>query len=174
MRTHVFADDRWPTVLPAVVAWLVVATLSPWLNEILPPRRFEPRLPDVSAPFRPHSEIVSVVPGLFSALAIALAVGCLVEITKFLVFRRVRVAASLHAAFTMFQILLLIDLLRMHALDWYWYALHFARLVELTSGPLPRNVPPIPAPWLSFAGLLLAVAATLRSSPRSRAVLPSS
>jgi hypothetical protein len=145
----------WAGLL-ALAAWLLVAApLGPVIQR-LPPNRFEFALPRVSVPYTPGADVVSAVPDLFSALALAAACLLVAELAKanlvVAVQRRIRLGLS---AFVLYQITLFIDILRKHAWDWYGYILYFLRLTPLRYDQPRPEVLPLTSPWLSFLALLL-------------------
>jgi hypothetical protein len=147
--------------VPSVAAWCLAAFTPDALLEALPPERWEPRLPAVSVPFAAGSDVISLVPSLFSALAVAVMCCLLVEAAKLYAGHRYgRCATGPCLMLLLLQLALALDTLRLRAPDWYGYSLHFARLVQLRwEHPLP-DVVPLPAPWLSLAVLLASLIVT--------------
>jgi hypothetical protein len=157
--------------LPSVVAWLIVAFTPAVLLEELPPERWVPKLPAVSVPFAVGSDVISLVPSLFSALTIAAFCCLMVELTKLYLLRYGKKATTSYLTLLLFQVGLALDALRLRAPDWYGYGLHFVRLIQLRwERPLP-DVLPIPGPWLSF-GLLLASLITVGRCMRGAHEIP--
>lgn len=146
------------SLLGCLAGWLLVAATPTWLSERLPPERWEPRLPAVSAPYTPQSDVVSLVPDLFTALFVGAAACLLVEVSKATASWKRRAPLLQYCASTLLQMALALDALRTHAPDWYVYTLHFARLGPLTwQRPWPDPLP-IPSPWLSLIMLIVTLA----------------
>lgn len=135
-----------------LLAWLLAALPFRETVESLAPELYEFGLPRVCVPYVHGSDVVSTVPFFFSALAWALLGVLLVEVAKIVVAAQRRVALSV--ALLLFQVTFVIDVLRIHAWDWYGYGLYFARLLVLSHDNPRPEILPIPPPWLSFTLLL--------------------
>lgn len=146
----------------SILAWsLAVLPLGSFV-ENLAPDRFEFSLPRVCVPYTPGTDVVSTVPFLFSAAALALAGLLVVEVAKLLVTASPTRRTALPLALSVFQITLAIDILRKYAWDWYGYGLYFARLISLSYERPKPEVLPVPTPWCSFIMLLVCLALLLR------------
>lgn len=146
------------SLLPSLVGWVLVAAAPECAVERLPPERWEPRLPAVSAPYEYGSDVVSLVPNLFVALTLGAAACLLVEFSKAVVVRCSRLGIVKYVVLTLMQIGLIVDALRAYAADWYVYILHFARVAPLSwQKPWPEILP-LPSPWPSFFLLAISVA----------------
>jgi hypothetical protein len=160
---------RVSAVAISMLGWLIAAASPNWLvDEMLPPKRFEPFLPLVSAPFAYGSDVVSVVPDLYSAATIGLTSALVVEVAKMVLLRLGSRALGAYLSFCLLQATLVIDVLRRFAVDWYGYLLHFFRLAKLSNEvryPEPLLIPP---PFLSLLCLMatsLYLLVLLRSRP---------
>jgi YD repeat-containing protein len=74
------------------------------------------------------SKVVSLVPDLFSALTIAFLALLLSEIAKILAITIPGRRISFYVTFSVYQLILMIDVLRKYAWDWYGYLLYFSRI----------------------------------------------
>lgn len=139
----------------ALASWFPVALPARSIQHWLPPNRYEFGLPRVCVPYTPGSDVVSLVPDLFSALAVAGLCLVLSEIAKFLISRLTVHNTPLCLALSAYQVTLVVDALRSYAWDWYGYFLYFARFIELRYDEPRPEIIPIPAPWMSLTALLL-------------------
>lgn len=144
-------------VLFAFAAWLLVAAPLAWLFDWLPPARYEFGLPLVCVPYTPGTDVVSLVPDLFSALALACLCVLMVEIAKAMISALPGRQTWSYTLLSIYQASLLIDVLRKYAWDWYGYLLYFTRLITLSYDRPRPEVLPIPPPWLSFLLFLACV-----------------
>jgi hypothetical protein len=141
--------------LLAFVAWLPAALSFPSALEWLPPNRYEFSVPRVCVPYTPGADVVSLVPDLFSALTIASLCLLLVEVAKAMAAKLPRWSNVCHSSFVVYQVTLIVDVLRGYAWDWYGYLLYYARLITL-SYSLPRpEILPLATPWLSLVALVV-------------------
>lgn len=138
----------------ALAAWLLVAIPSTSIQKLLPPNRYEFGLPRVCVPYTPGTDVVSLVPDLFSALAIIFLSLLLCEIAKILTIALPGRRTFFYVAFSVYQLTLVVDSLRKFAWDWYGYALYFARLISLSYDRPEPEILPIPSPWLSLLALM--------------------
>jgi hypothetical protein len=152
MRPYSFAIR--PGLL-AFAAWLPVVLPSASTLEWLPPNRYELSVPRVCVPYSPGTDVVSLVPDLFSALTIAVLCLLLVEVAKVMVAALPRRQTLRYVAFAVYQATLMVDVLRHYAWDWYGYLLYFSRLITLSHNHPRPEILPLPSPWLSFLPLLL-------------------
>lgn len=137
----------------ALAAWLLVAIPSISVQEWLPPNRYEFGVPRVCVPYTPGTDVVSLVPDLFSALAIACLCLVLTEVAKVSVIG-LPGHLPLYGTFLIFQATLVVDVLRKYAWDWYGYLLYYLRLTNLSYDQPRPEILPIPSPWLSMFVLL--------------------
>jgi hypothetical protein len=154
--------------LLALVSWLLVAVPSPSILEWLPPNRYEFGLPRVCVPYTPGTDVVSLVPDLFSALAIAFLCLLLTEIAKTMIAAVPGRRALTHVAFSVYQATLVVDIIRKYAWDWYGYLLYFARLIQLSYDRPRPEVLPVSSPWLSLLALLACMSVHVFSQDRDR------
>jgi hypothetical protein len=68
--------------VPNVAAWWLAGFTPASLLEAMPPELWEPKLPAVSVPFSAGSDVISLVPTLFSALGVAALCCLIMEATK--------------------------------------------------------------------------------------------
>ena len=149
-------------LLQNIAAWSLAAFTPAALLEELPPERWVPKLPAVSVPFAARSDVISLVPSLFSALVVTAVCCLLVEATKLYLLRYGPRATGSYLTLLLLQLALAVDAMRLRAPDWYGYGLHFGRLIQLRwDRPLP-DILPIPAPWLSLAILLASLSLAWR------------
>ena len=143
----------------AVLGWILSALVpEETVFYHLAPEHLEPSLPLVSAPFRPGSDVVSVVPWLFGAIAVAVVATFLVELGKVaLLVAGVR-SIGAFMLLGLLQLSIGLDVLRRLATDWYGYALHFLRLASLSHEVRFPDPLPIPAPYFSLIVLVAASA----------------
>jgi hypothetical protein len=138
----------------ALASWLFAAIPSPSIQEWLPPNRYEFGLPRVCVPYTPGTDVVSLVPDLFSALTIVCLCLLLSEVAKIMSTVLPGRRIAFYVAFSIYQATLVIDVLRRFSWDWYGYLLYFARLTKLSYNRPQPEVLPIPSPWLSLLALL--------------------
>lgn len=141
--------------LLAFAAWLPIAAPLTSFLEHLPPNRYEFGLPRVCVPYTQGTDVVSLVPDLFSALTLAALCVLVAELAKVMASALPGRRSLRHLCLTLYQITLVLDILRKYAWDWYGYLLYFARLISLSHDRPRPEVIPIPPPWLSL--LLLCV-----------------
>lgn len=146
------------SALLTALAWLPLAWPIRSAMEWLPPNRYEFSLPRVCVPFSPGTDVVSLVPDLFSALSITLLCVLLAEFAKFANASRQGRSAICYLSFVLYQVTLFVDSMRLYARDWYGYLLYFLRLIDLSHDSPRPDVIPLPSPWLSFLALLLCLA----------------
>jgi len=151
MKSH---SALQPGVL-ALTSWLFVAIIPITVQEWLPPKRYEFGLPRVCVPYTPGTDVVSLVPDLFSALAMICLCLLLADLAKILAAARSGRSILVSVAFLVYQVTLVIDIMRKYAWDWYGYSLYFARLVKLRYDKPRPEVLPISSPWLSLLALLM-------------------
>jgi hypothetical protein len=166
---HGVAFMRSLIVLGCVGAAWLLGSFWPkaWLDWIAPDPLI-PKLPLVSAPYAHRSDVISLVPDLYSALFLATICLLLLEAPKLLIANSQGSARTIPLlSLLAVQQGLFIDVLRRCAPDWYGYGLHYLRLVELSHYRPRPEVLPIPAPWYSlfFVGLCMIV--LLRQKVRS-------
>lgn len=173
-------SSRVLSALLTALAWLPLAWPVRSAMEWLPPNRYEFSLPRVCVPFSPGTDVVSLVPDLFSALSIALLCILLAEFAKFVNSMRQEPSAACYLSFVLYQVTLLVESMRLYAWDWYGYLLYFLRLIDLSHDSPRPDVIPLPSPWLSFLALLLCLALQMvatftdKSPPPPAGTLPTS
>ncbi len=119
----------------------------------------------------PGTDVVSLVPDFFSALTFAGLCLLLVEPAKMMASVLPGQRIARHLSFVVYQAMLVVDILRRYAWDWYGYLLYFLRLVNLDYNQPRPEILPLPPPWLSFMALLLCLGLCVyaRDQPDSRA-----
>jgi len=128
--------------------------------------RLAPALPSVTLPIGTPSDVVSLVPYLFRALTVAFLACALVEFAKFDIGKRLR-HGRLYFLALAYQAVLTLDLLRWYSYDWFLYALHFARLINLNNdGSAIRRWVILGAPWPSFLLMVVLLVSIIRARPR--------
>lgn len=145
----------------ALAAWLLIALPPRSIQEWLPPNRYEFGLPRVCVPYTPGTDVVSLVPDLFSAVTIICLCLLLSEIAKTTIAALPGKRIHIYVLFLLYQTTLAIDALRKYAWDWYGYLLYFARLIELRYDRPQPEILPLSSPWLSLVALLLCMSMTV-------------
>lgn len=118
--------------------------IGPWAKEYLEPNSFK---------YGPHSNVVSAVPYFLRALVWGLLSVVLTEAFKILN-PHDRVISLLA---WVFQVCLLIDSIRLHALDWFAYLLNYLGIADIAVGygVEKGTILASPIPWISAIPLLL-------------------
>jgi len=152
-----------------VIAGWLVALLSVTTgggSDFLLPHRYLPALPTVAAPYDPTSDVVSVVPLLFRALALAVAAAAVASMGKAWAAVNLSPSSLSYGALTLVEVALFTDVFRALAPDWTVYALHFGHIITLSarSYELSRRIA-WGAPLPSLLVVLGALAIVRRQSP---------
>ena len=154
--------------VPPCVAWLLAMLFRFVQRAIWLRGPYYPTLPLVSLPFEPSRDVVSSVPALFIVLITATVVVLVADIGKFFSRQLPGGQGVTYVLLSCYQVILLGDMLRSYARDWWTWLLSWIGILALT------DTPPLPdlstrLPVISGLFLLLvitSVAVRLRQRPR--------
>lgn len=116
----------------------------------------DPMLPLVSLPVGTTDDVMSSVPILFLTLVGAAICALVVEIAKVRSHQAARPPWRGYSALLAYQVVLIADLFRSYAHDWWIWTLSWIDLRELTSNPIEGDIIELKIPWVSgiFAALV--------------------
>jgi hypothetical protein len=146
------------TTLPVLLSWMSGASLYFYLREGFPFHDLQPSLPLVSLPFDPRRDVVSSVPMLFFALVAAFVCASITEVAKARSVQQGRRAATFYIVLMVYQLILVADIFRAYAYDWWTWFLSWTGFGHLDSTGDLRAVSGLRLPWLSGIAALLAIA----------------
>ena len=154
MKTSVARSAIW-----LLFAWAVVLC-APIIGRWVGPNE-GPTLPLVSLPWDPTRDVHSSLITLFRACVIGLAAAVLVEPAKY---RLRQFGKPLYALLVVYQFMLIGDVLRAYAVDWWVWLLSAFHIVHLGVGNWREPMLPLPSPWPSLIVALAIVATILQRS----------
>lgn len=136
-----------------VLAWLVVLCapqIGKWLGS-----DYGPTLPLVSLPWDSQRDVHSSVVTLFRAIVVGAIAALMVEPVKF---SERRGGKLFYILLLGYQFLLVVDLFRAYAVDWWVWGLSTIGLVRLGTGNWRESTFPLASPWMSLSALLILAA----------------
>lgn len=149
---------RWRAVVVAALAgsWLLGFALKEILARYTT-KPSDPMLPLVSLPVGTTDHVMSSVPILFLTLVGASICALVVEIAKARSNQQTEAPRRGYLLLLAYQIVLVADLFRSYANDWWIWALSWIDLRELVSNPIEGDIIELKAPWISGIFALLIV-----------------
>lgn len=132
-------------------AWVVDACapiwakLMPWSSDTFP------HLPLVAVP-NAAKDVTSSVPGLFMVVFAGVASALVVEVAKAELPQRCRRLGTL--ILLTYQGILVVDMFRTHARDWWTWFLSWLWIIPLGSRDWREPLLPIESPWLALIGMV--------------------
>jgi hypothetical protein len=140
-------------------AFPYVCSLLEWHPEVMPPE-----VPFVAGLSNANTDVRSSVYYLIVVLGSGLISALLLEVAKFITRER---SASLYVALTCQQALLVADVIRSHAWDWWLYLLSIARISPIDAQTWMEPHPSLTGRWPWPTGVLaVALAAAAMLSDR--------
>ncbi len=159
MRSRAAVRRALVLTTPVVAGWVVDALTPLWASLVwrLVTSVYSPSLPLVALPAgSTTTDVRSCVPALFVALIAGGLSALPVELSKAHLSGRNRLLTSFFLV--AYQLLLLVDILRTHARDWWVWMLSWFGLFDLNSVDWRKPMLPIQSPWLALIGLIVTVA----------------